>query len=770
MGSISKEVEIFGKKIEIETGKMALLADGAALVTCEGTSVLATVVASDDVRPVDFLPLTVDVEEKLYAAGKIPGSFFRREGRPTDMATLTARVIDRTMRPNFDKEFRNEAQIVCTVLSTDQLNPPDMLGIVGAACALSLSNIPFNGPLAGVRVGRVGEKWVVNPTFQQISEASINLVVSGNRESILMVEAGSQEVSEAEMIEGLKAAHAAIKELIDVIDLVDAEYRRENELKPKSEVLGEIKAFIEPRCKEIAARLIDAYKADDGEAIEKTREDARNILVEASEKFDDDHRKFVGIVFRVTSEQTLYSRLSAEIEPQIEESMRKALQDSSVPGLAKHERSLIRKDARKALAVPYLEKYHGLESEVKKVMEATERKLLRRQITELNLRPDGRKSFQIRKLTSEVGLLPKTHGSGLFTRGETQVLSIATLGAHGEKQTLDDLGIEEYKSFLHHYNFPPFSTGEARPLRGPKRREIGHGALAERALTPVIPDQEEFPYTIRIVAEVLASNGSSSMASVCAGSMALMDAGVPLKGKAHVGGIAMGLVLEGEKYTILSDIMGLEDSTGDMDFKVAGTREGITALQMDIKCTGISYEILEAALEQARQGRSFIIKAMTEAIGEPRSEVNENAPRMLQLQIPVDKIGELIGPGGKNIRGLIEKYDVEIDVENDGRVFVFGRDSAKVKSVQQDIERIAKDPEVGDRFLGTVVKTTNFGAFVELAPGKDGLVHISKLSDRRIDRVEDVVNVGDKVEVEVEAIDNLGRINLRAIDLNPSSK
>jgi polyribonucleotide nucleotidyltransferase len=349
-------------------------------------------------------------------------------------------------------------------------------------------------------------------------------------------------------------------------------------------------------------------------------------------------------------------------------------------------------------------------------------------------------------------------------------LTIATLGAHGEKQILDDLGIEDYKRFIHHYNFPPFSTGEARPLRGPKRREIGHGALAERALQPVIPNEEEFPYTIRLVSEVLESNGSSSMGSTCASSMALMEAGVPLKGESHVGGIAMGLVIEGDKFTILSDIQGLEDSAGDMDFKVAGTKEGITALQMDIKCLGLSYEILEAALEQARQGRSFIIKAMTEAIPQPRSEVNENAPRMLQLEIPIDKIGELIGPGGKNIRGLIEKYDVEIDVENDGRVFVFGRDSAKVKQVQTAIERISKDPEVGERFTGTVVKTTNFGAFIELSPGKDGLIHISKLSKTRIDRVEDVVNVGDKVEVEVEAIDNLGRINLRAIDLQPDKK
>jgi len=770
MGLVSKEIEIFGKKIEIETGKMAKQADGAALVTCEGTSILATVVASDDVRPVDFMPLTVDVEEKLYAAGKIPGSFFRREGRPTDMATLTARIIDRTLRPNFSKEFRNDVQVVVSVLSTDQINPPDMLGIVGAACALQLSNIPFNGPLAGVRIGKVEDEWVVNPTFQQWPDSTMNLVVAGNRESILMVEAGANEVSETEIVEGLKVAHAAIRELIDMIDLVDAEARREAGRRPKDDIINEIKAYLEPKYKDVADKLVNAHKAGDHEAIEAQNEAFKQILVDANSHFPDEVRKIVGICSRTAGGELLYHRVASEIEPEIEEQMRKSLLDSSVEGLRKAQRSLSRKDTRKALGQPYMEKFAGLEHMVKRTLDALEYKLLRKQITELNLRPDGRKSFQIRKLTTEVGLLPKTHGSGLFTRGETQVLTIATLGAHGEKQILDDLGVQEYKRFIHHYNFPPFSTGEARPLRGPKRREIGHGALAERALQPVIPNEDEFPYTIRLVSEVLESNGSSSMGSTCASSMALMDAGVPLKGNAHVGGIAMGLVIEGENFTILSDIQGLEDSAGDMDFKVAGSKEGITALQMDIKCSGLSYEIMEAAMEQARQGRSFIIKAMTEAIPEPRSEVNENAPRMLQLQIPVEKIGELIGPGGKNIRGLIEKYDVEIDVENDGRVFVFGRDSEKVKNVQRDIERIAKDPEVGDRFTGTVVKTTNFGAFIELAPGKDGLIHISKLSKTRIDRVEDVVNVGDKVEVEVEAVDNLGRINLRAINLQPTEK
>ncbi|PKQ28237.1 MAG: polyribonucleotide nucleotidyltransferase [Candidatus Anoxymicrobium japonicum] len=761
MGLISREFELFGKKIEIETGKMAKQADAATLVTCGGTSVLATVVASDELRPIDFLPLTVDVEEKLYAAGKIPGSFFRREGRPTDTATLTARIIDRTLRPNFDKQFRNELQIVITVLSTDQVNPPDMLGIVGASCALALSNIPFDGPLAGVRVGKIADRWIINPIFQELIESDMNLVVAGNRESILMVEAGANEISETDIVEGLKVAHEAIQHLIDAIDVVDAAVRLEKQEQSKSEILSSINAFLEPRYEDVVGKLMVAYKNKDSEAVEKLNDMFEQVLLEARGQFSDKYRKVVGMCARAVGSAVLNRGLVEEIEPQVEEQMRKTLLDASASDLSKQERSLIRKDARKLFAQPYLETYYGRESLVKGVFDSLEKKLLRKQITELDIRPDGRKPFQIRKLTTEVGLLPKTHGTALFTRGETQVLTIATLGAHSEKQMLDDLGITETKSFMHHYNFPPFATGEARPMRGPKRRDIGHGSLAERALKPVIPDEEDFPYTIRLVSEVLESNGSSSMGSVCGSSMALMDAGVPLKREAHVGGIAMGLVMDGEKFKILSDIQGLEDSAGDMDFKVAGTIEGVTALQMDIKCHGLSFEVIKVALEQARQGRSFIIKAMTEAVPAPRDEVSPNAPRVLQLQIPIDKIGEMIGPGGKNIRGLIEKYDVEIDVEKDGRVFVFGKDAEKVKCVQKAIEAISRDPEVGDRYNGTVVKTTNFGAFVELTPGKDGLIHISKLSKTRIDRVEDVVNVGDKVDVEIEAVDGNGRISLK---------
>jgi polyribonucleotide nucleotidyltransferase len=766
MGIITKEIEIFGRRIHIETGKMAKQADGAALVTCEGTSILATAVASEDVRPIDFMPLTVDVEEKLYAAGKIPGSFFRREGRPTDMATLTARIIDRTLRPNFDKGFRNEMQVVITVLSTDMVNPPDILGIIGAACAMSLSNIPFHGPLAGVRVGRLDGKWIINPTYQELAESAINLVVAGNAESILMVEAGASEVSEIDIIEALGVGHDAIKKLVEAIAELDAAARVDSGEKPKAEILSEINGFLEERYQKAASDLVSAHVRDDSDAVEAANEALSEVPRLAAEQFDSSRRKVISICSRIAGSSALFNAVAAEVEPKVEEKMRKVLLDASVPGLSKYERGLMRKDVRRSLADEQSSRFPGLESVVKQVLDKIEWKLLRAQILDNGLRPDGRKPFQIRKLTTEVGLLPKTHGSGLFTRGETQVLTIATLGAHGEKQILDDLGIEEYKSFMHHYNFPPFSSGEARPMRGPKRREIGHGALAERALLALIPPEDEFPYTIRLVSEVLESNGSTSMGSVCASSMALMDAGVPMRDKMHVGGIAMGLILEDGRHEILSDIQGLEDAIGDMDFKVAGSKRGITALQMDIKCLGLSSEIMEAALEQARQGRSFIIKAMSEAIPEPRSEVSPNAPRMLQISIPIDKIGELIGPGGKNIRGLIEKYDVEIDVENDGRVFVFGKDAAKAEAVRRDIESITKEPEVGEQYLGTVVKTTNFGAFVELTPGRDGLIHISKLSRKRVERVEDVLNVGDKIEVEIEAIDNLGRINLRALNLD----
>ncbi|MBU4178395.1 MAG: polyribonucleotide nucleotidyltransferase, partial [Actinobacteria bacterium] len=704
------EMEIDGKKIKLETGKMAKQADGAVVVSCEGTSVLVTAVVSDDVRPIDFLPLTVDVEEKLYAAGKIPGSFFKREGRPTETATLTCRLIDRTIRPNFDKRFRNETQVVLTVLSADLENPPDMLGMIGVAAALEISNIPFQGPVAGVRVGRVDDRWVIDPTYEQIKLSSLNMVVAGNKEAILMVEAGAMEIPESQIVEALSVGHEAIKKIIGKIEELDVEVRRQSGEKPKSELIDGITAGLEEKYGRVASNLIESYKSGDEAAIDKGREAFEKVAAEAAVEFDDSYRKVVLVLTRAVGERVLSDMLEIEIVPEVRDEMKQAIRKASDPELSKYQASLIRKDARKSLAVPFSERFPGQERRIKEIMQGVERKLLRELILDEELRPDGRKPFQIRKLTCEVGLLSKTHGSALFTRGQTQVLSIATLGAYGEKQILDDLGTEDYKSFLHHYNFPPFSSGEARPMRGPKRREIGHGALVERALLPLIPDAEEFPYTIRLVSEVLESNGSTSMASLCASSMALMDAGVPLKNKSSVGGIAMGLILEGDRSAILSDIQGLEDAIGDMDFKVAGTGSGITALQMDIKCLGLSSKIMEAALEQARQGRSFIVKAMTEAISEPRPEISPNAPSMARISIPVKKIGDVIGPGGKNIRGMIERYEVEIDVEDDGRVFIFGKNRENVESARRDIELVTKDPEVGERFMGKVVKITNFGA------------------------------------------------------------
>lgn len=760
MGLVCREVELEDKKIKIETGKLAKQADGSTVVSCGGTSVLATIVASEESRQVDFLPLTVDFEEKLYAAGKIPGSFLRREGRPTDKATLTARIIDRAIRPSFEKGFRNEVQAVVTVLSTDQVNPPDMLGLIGVAAAINLSNIPFKDELAGVRIAKIEGRWVINPTFQEMVESSINLVAAGNRDSVVMVEAGANEVPESTVVESLETSHKAIKQIIEVIGELCVEARSQSGEKPKEELINEITGALTPKFHDAVSKLYSAHKSSDAELLSETVTRLDEIVGEVEKDFPLELRKIVAICSRIVRKKELLSAMKAEIEDEATEILRAAMKESSADGLVKSQRSVIRKDAKKIVFRKYAAIFPGLENEISDVLDDVQRKVMRSQILEDDMRPDGRKSFQIRKLTCEVGLLPMTHGSAVFTRGETQVLTIATLGAYGEKQILDDLGIDESKRYMHHYNFPPFCTGEARPMRGPKRREIGHGALAERALTSVLPTEEEFPYTIRLVSEVLESNGSSSMASVCASSMVLMDAGVPIKGGAHVGGIAMGMVLDGERYKILSDIQGVEDAAGDMDFKVAGTKVGITALQMDIKCEGIPWRVLEEALEQARQGRSFIIKAMTEAIPEPRLEVSPNAPGMVQIEIPVEKIGELIGPGGKNIRSIIDEYDVDIDVEDDGKVFIFGKSRDCVKSAREHIEKGMRDLEVGDKFLGKVVKTTNFGAFVELTPGKDGLIHISKLSKRRIDKVEDVVNVGDKIEVEIEAIDNVGRINL----------
>lgn len=761
MSSKKLEVDFFGRDIEIEIGKVAKQADGAALVTCGGTAVLATVVASEEERKADFLPLTVDVEERLYAAGKIPGSFFRREGRPTDTATLTARIIDRSIRPCFSKYYRSETQVVVTILSTDKVNPPDMLALLGVSTALTLSGIPCDVPIGGVRVGLTGEEWVMNPTFEEQSVSPLSLVIAGNKSSILMVEAGASEVTEDVVVKAITEGQKGIERQIEIVETLVGEYKQENSEKPSEQIISEITDFVRPRYEDAAQKICLACEEGDLEGAENGKEDIESVVKEASMSFPLALRKLVKICSSMEKSRSLNEALEPRIKLHVKQSIEKPLLETSAESLSKKERSIIAGDLLDSIAGELIERYPALEKNVREILSEAKKEVLREQILNKGIRPDGRKSFNIRKITCEVGLLPRTHGSALFSRGETQVLAIATLGSYAEKQILDDLGVEEYKRFLHHYNFPPYSAGEASPMRGPKRREIGHGALAERALLPLIPGEEDFPYTIRLVSEVLESNGSTSMASVCASTMALMDAGVPLKNGKHIGGIAMGLVMEGENYVILSDIEGMEDAIGDMDFKVAGTKDGITALQMDVKCPWLTAKIMEEALQQAKEGRLFIIKAMSQAIEAPRAEVSPGAPVILNFEIPIDKIGNLIGPGGRNIKGLIERYDVEIDVENDGRVFVYGSDKEKVDTAKKQIEQLTKSPEVGDTFLGKVVKTTNFGAFVEILPGKDGLLHISKISKERIGRVEDVLNVGDEIPVEIEEIDDLGRISLK---------
>lgn len=688
---ITEQIELAGKTYVIETGKLAGQADGAVTLRCEETVVLVTAVASDVPREgVDFLPLTVDVEERMYAAGKIPGGYIKREGRPSEDAILTARLVDRPLRPSFPEGFYHDAQIIITTLSVDQINPQDILAINGASAALSISRIPFNGPIGAVRIGKVGDRWIVNPTYQELEHSLLDMVIAGNRDSILMVEAGANEVSEEVIVEAFDIAHGAIRRLIDL--------------------------------QEVLVSRINPTKWE--------------MSPPAS---------------------------SSELEKAVKETVGPDLK-AALNIVSKEERN----QALKTLTEKVIERLSGTfpeqEEQIKKIIEKEERNEMRRMIIEDDRRVDGRRSDEVRPISCEVNILDRTHGSGLFTRGETQVLSVLTLGSVGEEQLLDGLGIEESKRFLHHYSFPPFSTGEVSPLRGPRRRDIGHGALAERALSPIIPDEIDFPYTIRIVSEVLSSNGSTSMGSVCASSLALMDAGVPVEGGSHVSGVAMGLVLENNRYKILTDILGIEDALGDMDFKVAGTAKGITALQMDIKLKkGISSEILTEALNRAREGRLLILEKMNEAIASPRQSLSEYAPRMITLKIPQDKIREVIGSGGKVIRGIIDETGTKIDIEDDGTIYIASKDEEGGEKARQMIEQIVKEIQVGEKYLGTVTKTTTFGAFVELIPGKEGLVHISKLAPYRVRSVEDVVNVGDKIMVEVIEIDRQNRVNLAVV-------
>jgi len=671
---------IGGRELSMEVGRVAGRANGAVMVRYGDSMVLVTACMDKPREGIDFFPLTIDYEERLYAAGKIPGSFFRREGRPSHTAIVTDRLTDRPLRPLFPKGMLNEVQVVATVLSADQENDPDILVITGASAALIISDIPFEGPVAGTRIGYVNGQFVVNPTFAELSNSDLDLVVAGTRDAVVMVEAGASEVAESLVLEAIRIGQDVNTELISLQEEM-------------AERVGKPKAQVE----------------------------------------------------MVT--------LSDEVRDAVEEFVRARGWDLLAVKNERDEATAVRhKELIEALGETYPE--NQLKTALKEMMKAT----VRRRILEEGQRSDDRKTDEIRPVSCEVGLLPRTHGSGLFTRGETQVLTIATLGSMGERQKIDGIEPEESRRFLHHYNFPPFSVGEARFLRGPSRRDVGHGALAERALLPVIPDEEEFPYTIRLVSEVLSSNGSTSMASVCGNTLSLMDAGVPIR--APVAGVAMGLIKGDDRLCVLTDIAGLEDAMGDMDFKVAGTEKGITALQMDIKVKGITIEIMEAALSQAREARHFILGKMLETIPEVRPELSPYAPRMYRLSIPQDKIGAVIGPGGRVIRSIIEETGCTIDVEDDGTVFIGSPDEEQAQKAISVIEGLTKEVEVGEIYTGKAMRLTSFGVFVEILPGKEGLVRLGDLAEAPVRRPEDVVRIGDELMVMVIEVDDLGRVNL----------
>jgi polyribonucleotide nucleotidyltransferase len=677
-----------GQTLTVETGHVAEQANGALLLRCRDTVLLVTAVASRTPREgIDFFPLTCDYEEKLYAAGRIPGSFPRREGRPSEAAILASRMIDRPMRPLFPKDFRNDVQIVATVLSADQVQDPATLAVTGASLALQLSDIPHGGPVGCVRVGLLDGQLILNPTLLQLADSDLDLVVAGTADAITMVEAGARQVPEETMLQALRLAHDEIRRLVDF----QLHVRQAVGPKPAMEYPRWVVA------PDIAAAVHEVVEGRIAEA-------ARNADKPTREK-------------------------------QIES---------------------LRGEAQERLAG----RFPTGQPEIGRAFDAELKKAVRHAILAEGVRPDGRRSDEIRRIWCRVGVLPRTHGSALFTRGQTQALSIVTLGSGQDQQKLDDLGLDDFKRYMHHYNFPPFSVGEARPLRSPGRREIGHGALAERAVRNVMPDEESFPYVVRVVTEILSSNGSTSMASVCGSTLALMDAGVPLD--APVAGIAMGLISEdgSGQAAILSDIQGMEDALGDMDFKVAGTERGITGLQMDIKIRGLTWELLERALAQARTGRLFILGKMAEALPEPRSEMSRWAPRIETVQINPDKIRDVIGPGGKTIRRIVEETGAQIDIEDDGRVFVASPDAAARDQAIAMIRDLTDEIEVGRLYKGRVTRLMNFGAFVEILPKKEGLVRIAQLADHRVEKVEDVVAVGDEIWVKVIEIDERGRINL----------
>jgi polyribonucleotide nucleotidyltransferase len=693
----SRSLPVGGREMTMETGRLAKQAGGSVMIRYGDTVVLVAATRSEEPREgMDFFPLTVDYEERLYAAGKIPGGFIKREGRPSEKATLSARLIDRPIRPLFPKGFRNDVHVVATVLSVDQDNPQDIMSIIGASAALTLSDIPFQGPIAAVIVGRVDGKLIINPNFAQVAMSDLHLAVAGTKDAVIMVEAGAKEISEEIILEAIMYGHEEIKKIVDFI----SEFREAAFVKGIAKLPYEYKLFL-------------------------------------------------------TNE---------EVEPVVREyalpKMEKAIRECIDSKMSKAPREKMLKELKKEVLQYFAEKHTEDDNlrHVSSTMDELEKEVMRRFILEDRVRIDGRALDEVRTITCDISLLPRTHGSGLFTRGQTQILSVITLGTVGDEQILDGLGVEESKRYMHHYNFPPYSVGETRFMRGPGRREIGHGALAERALLPMIPAEEDFPYTIRIVSEALESNGSTSMGSVCGSTLSLMDAGVPIK--APVSGIAMGLIKEGEKFAVLTDIQGVEDHLGDMDFKVAGTLNGVTAIQMDMKIAGIGRSILKEALAQAKEGRMHIMGKMLEVIAQPRPELSLFAPRIIIITIDPDKIRNVIGPGGKTIKRIIDETGVKIDIEDDGRVFIAAVDGEAGKKAMKIIESLTADVEVGKIYMGKVVKIMDFGAFVEVLPGKEGLVHISQLAEQRVGKVEDVVSIGDEIMVKVVKIDEQGRVNL----------
>jgi polyribonucleotide nucleotidyltransferase len=772
-GPTTLSVEIAGREITFETGKLAKQADGAVVVRDGDTMVLATAQGKTEAREgADFFPLTVDVEERMYAAGKIPGGFFKREGRPTERAILTARMIDRPIRPLWPKGFKNEVHVVATTLSADLVSAHDILAINGASAALMISPLPFLGPVGAVRMGLIDGELVVNPTLAEVEqgESTLDLIVVGTKDALTMVEAGAGEIPEELLLEALERAHEEIRKLCELQEDLQRQAGKAKWL--DSELTEELER---EHGDKIRQRISSDGLREGATAVDEIVEEINPPLTMESTEDEIIKRMQIRASLALILERIRLEAVDSPVREQFEDDL-KALTDAEQDPkeLKSAKRQLLFSRIEEQVQLPFpIAQASGDGDEpaakdsitrqyIKKAAEAIYKELVRRKIAVEKRRPDGRGSEDIREITCEVGVAPRPHGSALFTRGQTQIMTLLTLGTAKEGQRIDDLSLETDRRYMHHYNFPPYSVGETGFMRGPKRRDIGHGALAQRALEPMIPSAEEFPYTIRLVSETLESNGSSSMGSVCGSTLALMDAGVPIK--APVSGIAMGLVKEGDDYTILTDIQGAEDHLGDMDFKVAGTREGITALQMDIKITGVTQEILRNALEQAKRAREFILDKMLEAIPEPRKELAGHAPRISSVKIDPEKIGMVIGKGGETIRSLEADYDVQIDIEEDGNVLIYATEGDKAEAAITAITQLTKSPEVGDEYTGKVVKTTQFGAFVELTKGTDGLLHVSNVGPGRVGHIEDVMTRGDVVDVIVQEVDkDRGRIGLKLV-------